>query len=112
MDKQKLALIGLILAVVAFLFNIIGIFVFFISFLAPLVAIAAIVLGGMGLKNIDGTTSGLGIAALIGGIVMLLFSIPVFICGVCQCSIICAAAEMNASGLSSSDIESIFKDLY
>ncbi len=110
MDKQKLALVGLILAIVSLLFNIIGIFVFFISFIAPLTSIAAIVLGGMGLKNADGSTNGMGIAALIFGIITLLFGIPVFICGVCQCSIVCAANEV--SNLSSSDIESIFRDLY
>lgn len=90
MDKSKLAMAGLICGCVAILLTILGFFLFFCAFLAPIASIAAIILGGMGLKKEDGSTNGMGIAALIMGIVFLVIDIPIFICGVCACQLLCA----------------------
>lgn len=93
MNKKNLAMAGLICGCVAILFTILGMFLFFFAFIAPVCSLAAIILGAMGLKKEDGSTNGMGVAALIMGIVFLVIDIPVFICGICVCQATCLLAE-------------------
>ncbi len=108
MNKKTLATAGLICACAAILFTILGMILYFFAFIAPLCSIAGIVLGAMGMKKEDGSTNGMGVAALIIGIVFLVIDIPVFICGVCACQVACALAE---AGNSINDLANALGDL-
>ncbi len=94
MNKEKLAIAGLICGIVGIVFTFLSFFYIF-ALITPFLCIAAIVLGAIGLKKLDGTTNAVGIVALIMGIVFLLISMPLcLICGVGGCAI-CNASEAD-----------------
>ena len=109
MDKQKTALIGLILGISSLVLSIIGMaviatggFGMFCSFVTPIVSIAGAIMGGICLKNPDGSTNGLGLGALITGVIATIIALPVFIvCGVCSCGLLCSV-DAIANGINSS----------